>query len=201
MGIMHTQVTARIVLLTACSLFAGGCGKRVAEPEGRQTRSSPAPSAASAGSAAASAAPAGPAGDAPPVDKVRIDDDVPLCVFSDYDERERAMLIENVHKVKVRAGSTVVMGAFAPGCINEACYAIPTLQCWIDSATPDGFVVHSHFSADHKRGTVCTKDCRRVTAGCETPVLKAGTYTVKYGKRTFSLRVPSVMKDPCFKLD
>ena len=33
-------------------------------------------------------------------------------------------------------------------------------------------------------------------AGCETDVLKAGEYTVKYGKRTFGLRIPSVMVSP-----
>lgn len=198
---MHRRATVRIILLAAGSLSAAGCGKRVTEPEGRQTRSSPLPGAASAGSAAASAAPASSAADATQIDKVKIDDEVPLCVFSDHEERDKAMFIENVHKVKVRPGSTLVIGAFAPGCVNEACYAIPTLQCWIDGITPDGFVVHSHFSADHKRGTVCTKDCRRVTASCETPVLEAGTYTVTYGKRTFRLRVPSVMKEPCFKLD
>jgi hypothetical protein len=38
-----------------------------------------------------------------------------------------------------------------------------------------------------------------VVAGCETDVLKAGEYTVKYGGRTFSLRVPSVLRDPCLK--
>jgi hypothetical protein len=32
-------------------------------------------------------------------------------------------------------------------------------------------------------------------------VLKAGKYSVKYGARTFNLRVPSVMRTPCFKMD
>jgi hypothetical protein len=138
---------------------------------------------------------------APARDKLRVEDEVPLCVFANHSERGDALFLKDVRKQTLRANSRVVFGAFAPGCLNEACDAIPTLQCWVDSEEPNTLVVHSRFSFEHKRGTVCTKDCEAVVAGCETEVLKPGEYTVKYGARAFSLRVPSVMRSPCFKLE
>jgi hypothetical protein len=134
-------------------------------------------------------------------DKVKLEDEVPLCVFADLSERAKAPFLEDVRKQTLRARSRVVFGTFAPGCQNEACDAAPTLQCWADSEQANTLVVHSRLSFQHKRGSVCTKDCRPVIAGCETELLKAGKYTVKYGRRAFSLRVPSVMRAPCFKLE
>jgi hypothetical protein len=61
-----------------------------------------------------------------------------------------------------------------------------------------GRQVHLHCPV---AGSVCTKDCHPVIAGCETEVIKAGDCTVKYGRRTLGLRVPSVMSDPCLRRD
>ncbi len=131
-------------------------------------------------------------------DQVRIEDHVPLCVFPDHLARGDAVFLQDVHEQTLHADSRVVFGAFPPGCQNEACDSAPTLQCWVVREEPDTIVIHSRISFGHKRGAVCTKDCRPVVAGCETDVLKAGKYTVRYGERTFSLQVPSVMRDPCF---
>jgi hypothetical protein len=134
-------------------------------------------------------------------DKVKLEDEVPLCVFADHGERGKALFLQDVREQTLRADSRVVFGTFSPGCQNEACDSAPTHQCWVDGEEPNTLVVHSRHSFEHRRRAVCTKDCHPVVAGCETEVLKAGEYTVKYGRRTFSLRVPSVMRNPCFKLE
>jgi hypothetical protein len=136
-------------------------------------------------------------------DKVKLEDDVPLCVFADPDQRAEARFLKDVGKQTLRAKTKVTFGAFPPGCMNEACDAIPSLQCWVDDPGEgsDTLVVHSFLSFDHKPGSICTTDCRPVMAGCDTPVLAPGNYTVKYGRRTFTLRIPSVLRTPCFKMD
>ncbi|HET6335894.1 MAG TPA: hypothetical protein VFG30_21860 [Polyangiales bacterium] len=60
--------------------------------------------------------------------------------------------------------------------------------------------MHSRLTFEHKRGTACDTDCSPIVAGCETEALKPGKYTVKYGARSFSLQVPSTVREPCFKL-
>jgi hypothetical protein len=129
---------------------------------------------------------------------VKLEDELPLCVFADYSERGKAPTLRDVRKQTLRANSRVVFGTYSPVCLNETCDAVPTQQCWVYSQNADTLVVHSRQTYEHKRGTVCTQDCQPVTAGCETEVLKAGTYTIKYGTRTYSLRVPSVVRAPCF---
>ncbi len=190
----------RIALVTACGLGAcdsGGHERASAAPEEQHAVAvlgSPTPGAVSDGAPAASDG-------AADWDKVKLEDEVPLCVFADHVGRDDALFLKDVSQQTLSADSTVVFGAFAPGCQNEACDAPPTLQCWVDGEEPNTLVVHSRLSSEHKRGSVCTKDCHPVIAGCETKVLKAGQYTVKYGRRAFGLRVPSVVSDPCFKRD
>lgn len=205
---MHEYSRARILLVAACALWACGCGKREAssvEPLEQQAVTAAAPPAeppaATPPPAAAPAAPAAPVYDGPDWESVKLVDDVPLCVFADYAERGKAPFLKDVRKQTLHANSTLIFGAFAPGCPNEACDAIPTLQCWVTADEPNTLVVHSKLTLKHKRGTACTEDCRSVTAGCETKELKAGKYTVQYGARTFSVRLPSVTRSPCFKLE
>ncbi|MFM2415568.1 MAG: hypothetical protein RL385_291, partial [Pseudomonadota bacterium] len=45
----------------------------------------------------------------------------------------------------------------------------------------------------------CTENCREVIAGCETPPLEAGSYTVKYAAKTYPLSIPSTPKTPCLQ--
>ncbi len=127
-------------------------------------------------------------------------DEIPLCVFSDHDERGNALFLKDVHRQKLSAGAKVVFGTFAPGCVAEACDAIPTEMCWVDGEAPRTLVVHSLLSLRHKQGSACSSECRPIVAGCESPPLAAGKYTVKYGTRSFELRVPSVVGSPCFDL-
>jgi hypothetical protein len=194
----------RAVLVAACGLWA-------CNPDGRERTgvwseaqhgvSVPDPPARGAVDDATASVPAASFDGAAEWDKVTLEDAVPLCVFADHVERGHALFLPDVGTQTLGADSRVVFGTFAPGCQNEACDAPPTLQCWVDGEAPGTLVVHSRLSSEHKRGSVCTKDCHPVIAGCETEVLKAGEYTVRYGKRTFGLRIPSVMSDPCLERD
>jgi len=40
------------------------------------------------------------------------------------------------------------------------------------------------------RNVACTADCNSVTAGCDTPPLTPGTYTLVYGEDSMELMVP-----------
>jgi hypothetical protein len=197
--------TQWIVWAAVCALGACSSGERAAASvkpvEQRVVTVPDLPAKSVADAAVAVPAAATTPERAPERDKVRVEDEVPLCVFADHGQRGDALFLKDVRKQTLRSNTRVVFGTFAPGCMSEACEAIPTLQCWVDKEEPNTLVVHSRFSYEHKRGTVCTKDCEPVVAGCETDVLKAGNYAVKYGARTFSLRVPSVVRTPCFKLE
>jgi hypothetical protein len=133
-------------------------------------------------------------------ENVRLEDETPLCVFAGHAERGDALTLRDVRKQTLRANTRAVFGTFSPGCVSEACDAVPSHQCWVDREQPNTLVVHSRFKLEHKRGAVCTEACSPVVAGCETDVLRPGKYTVKYGARSFNLQVPSVVREPCFKL-
>jgi hypothetical protein len=192
----------RPLLATAFGLWACcSCGREGAgvKPAEQDAVSAPDSLTQGAVNAAAPVAAAASSDGAAEWDKVKVEDEVPLCVFADHTERGNALFLQDVREQTLGADSRVVFGTFAPGCLNEACDSAPTHQCGVENEKPSTLIVHSRLIFEHRRGTVCTKDCHPVMAGCETEVLKAGTYTVKYGERTFSLRVPSVMRDPCFK--
>jgi hypothetical protein len=200
---MYGRARASVLLVAVCGLWACSSGERQparVQPVELPVVSAPDVPAKSPVEVAVPAAAASSEG-ATDRDKLTLEDEVPLCVFADHNARADAPFLKDVRKQTLRADARAVFGAFAPGCISEACDFVPTLQCWVDREEPNTLVVHSRFYFEHKRGTVCTKDCSPVGAGCETEVLKAGTYSVKYGAREFSLRVPSVMRAPCFKLD
>jgi hypothetical protein len=138
-----------------------------------------------------------PATPRPGWSKVSLHDAVPICVFPGYAERELAPFVEQVQPHKLPAKSSVVFGAFAPWCVNEACDDLPSLQC---AAELDGktITVTTHYWGEHKDGASCTETCRRITAGCQTPELPAGSYSVRYAGSAFELRIPSTPRAPCF---
>jgi len=194
-------------------LLSGACNKAepAAEPAPQAQPLSP-PSAAPA----ATAAPAAPAA---PVDQPAAPaavsgetadksgwaplsrrDDLPLCVFSDHVERERAQLLAAAKSPqKLRANTKLVFGVFGPHCLNEACDERPNLQCWVDSEAPRTLVVHTRFSSLHKTGSTCARDCLEVDSACETAELPPGKYDVRYGDRTYKLTIPGTLRDPCLR--
>ena len=197
-----------IVIAGMCGMVLG-CGKSGSEPRLEKQAPSSENTAATEKSASPTAPPAKsapeqakePSDEAPKPPEgwsaQLITDEVPLCIFSDYVERNKAEQITQVKKQKLKAGSGVVFGAFAPRCMHRECDDDPTLQAWLDEEGENTFVVHSRFHALHKDGTTCTKNCERVIAGVQTRDLEPGTYTVKYGTLTRQFTVPSVLKSPC----
>jgi hypothetical protein len=129
--------------------------------------------------------------------KVAVDDDVPLCLFSDFVTRDAAEFIDEVQPQKIEAGKPAYFGAFASRCVNPECDDLPSLQCWVDAEGDRTLVVHSRFTAYHHEGSECKEGCIKVTAGCPTPDLKAGTYTVRYGKHEYKVRIPASLRKPC----
>lgn len=129
--------------------------------------------------------------------KLLVTDDVPLCAFADEHERGKALFVEQVRKQTLRANTPVTFGVFPPGCLNAACDDVPLLQCWVE-AEGSTLTVHSRFASVHKDGSSCSQDCLEVDSACETPALPPGKYTVRYGAKQFELRIPSVLRTPCF---
>lgn len=125
-----------------------------------------------------------------------LEDAVPLCIFSDYEERNRADFIEKVRPQQLKADAGVVFGAYAPRCLHRDCDDSPTLQAWLDEGDGRTFVVHTKYTGEHKIGATCDK-CEVVIAGVQSPELAPGTYVVKYGALTQEFKVPSTLKQPC----
>jgi hypothetical protein len=126
-----------------------------------------------------------------------VEDGGPICAVETYAEVDRASTIDRARAQKFKAGMPIAFETYGPGCINEACVQLPTVQC-VAERNGNTLVVHSRYNGYHKDGAVCEKDCRPIYAGCETPVLESGNYTVHYGPTTFKLKIPSKLADPCF---
>jgi hypothetical protein len=133
--------------------------------------------------------------------KVALDSQLPVCVFPGYEEHHRAQFIEQVEKQKLPAKETVVFGVYAGWCVNEACDGLPSLQCSVDREG-NTLKLRSRYWGYRKDGSTCEGvPCRPVTAACETPELEPGVYTVQHGERSFELRIPSVLRSPCYFTD
>lgn len=190
-------------LLVSLSISsATGCsqceGEAPAASPSALTRDTPAaPAAAPEPSVTPPAAAAAPT--AAPTDgwsELVLRDTLPLCVFSSYAAREKALRIEQVKKQMLKANAPVIFGVFGPWCLNAACDERPTLQCWTERKGSD-LIVHTLYSSLHKEGSSCTTDCRELDVSCETPTLEPGTYTVRHGDKAHPLEIPSVQRAPC----
>jgi hypothetical protein len=189
-----------LVCCVGCSRRADAPAPQVAATAASETKGvtpSPPPPAAPAPPPPPAAAPAAPSPyDRPGWTKIELEDNVPICVFANDEERVLARFIEQVRKQSLPAEHAVTFGAYAPTCMNPTCDDYESLQCWVERAG-DKLTVHTRYSDLHKDGTKCTTDCRIVTAGCDSPALQAGTYTVQHGDRTFKLKIPGTLKQPC----
>jgi hypothetical protein len=124
---------------------------------------------------------------------------LPLCVFSDYKTQWAVDFAKDAKKQKLSVDQPLVVGAYAPHCINEACDDVPSLQC---QAKLEGntVTVHTRFVTYHKEGASCDKDCGVVKAACATPNLPAGEYVIQHGELAAKVKIPSVQRAPCLKL-
>ena len=188
----------------ACGLWS--CSKEAPEPvlekpvtEVVALADAAASSASSALAEVASATDAGatPAGpDAEGFSKLSLVDRVPVCLFPSHKEHEKNPVFAKVKKQTLLADSKVVVGAFAPWCVNEKCDDVPTLQCWIDQEG-NTLTVNTRYTAKRKKGTHCSEPCRPVAAGCPSEDLPKGSYVLKYGEKTLEFKVPGAVRAPC----
>jgi hypothetical protein len=127
-------------------------------------------------------------------------DTLPICVFQNQIEREKAPFLKDVKPQKLSANSKVTFGVFGPGCLSDACDDRPMLQCWTERGEGDNtIVVKTRFFSFHKDGAQCTENCMDLDTACDTEMeLKPGKYTVRHGDKTYKLQVPGLVKDPCF---
>lgn len=199
---MHKAATHLTLTLTLTAALS--CTRKIPEPE-----PVPAPAAALSSSKPSEPEPSPePAKRGPSEDfvgypkegwtKLKLQDTLPLCVFENQLEREQAKFLDQVKPQKLKANQPVTFGAFGPYCINPECDDLPTLQCVVDREG-DTLKVRARYIGYHKDGTSCSEDCREVIAGCDTPSLEPGKYTVQYGDNTYTLKIPSTLKEPCFK--
>ena len=129
--------------------------------------------------------------------KLKLDDKVPLCVFASDLDRDKAPFLKQVpKKPSLKAGEPVTFGVYGPGCVQETCDQLPSLQCWVDREG-NTLKVSSRYSAYHKDGSHCSEGCREIHAGCPSPPLEAGKYTVQYGEKSWALRVPGAPRSAC----
>jgi hypothetical protein len=182
----------------------GGCEDRSAAPavaEHVQPLAAGAPADPPPAPVAAPTEPASRKGLKPGFHEVELRDEVPLCVLADFEAQYNAKFIEQVEKQKLRAGRSIVIAAFAGWCVNEACDDRPSLECQVERQG-NTLIVRSRYWGDRKDGARCENvPCRPVTAGCESPPLEAGVYTIQHGEKNFEVRVPSVLRSPCFGTD
>jgi hypothetical protein len=123
---------------------------------------------------------------------------LPLCVFGSASEREKVTAPAQVKKQVLRGDLPIVFGVFAPHCINPKCHELSTLQCSVERSG-NTLRLQTRYLGFHKDGTTCREDCRDATAGCASPVLEPGEYTLEYGGTEIPLKIPSSINMPCFK--
>jgi hypothetical protein len=202
---MHKPLVATHLTLALSLTAALSCTRKIPEPE-----PVPAPPAALSTSAPAepAAAPAPEPKRGPSEDfigypkegwsKLKLQDTLPLCVFENALERDNAKFVTQAKTQKLKANQPVTFGAYGPYCINPQCDDLPTLQCVVDREG-NTLKVTARYIGYHKDGSTCSDECREVMAGCDTPSLEPGKYTVQYGDQTYALKIPSTLKDPCYK--
>ncbi len=76
-------------------------------------------------------------------------------------------------------------------CLSSSCEEVVEASC---TTTLEGNTLTVEASATVRsktgRNVACTLDCVSVTAGCETPPLAPGSYTLVYGEESVELIVP-----------
>lgn len=124
-------------------------------------------------------------------------DATPLCLFTSYEQWWHTQFLKDVKKsIPLREGRELFFGAYAPGCASLECIREPSIQCWLE-VEGQTITVHTLYSGHQRDPTACGEKCESVTAECRTGPLAAGTYTLRYGAMTQTLRVPSVVRPTC----
>ena len=191
---MPTRRVVSTVLPLLCLTAALSCKPKIPEPEPAAPASAP----AVAEKPTQVAVPAAPAAPREGWSEVSVDNTLPLCVFADASARESAKTIAEVKKQLLRGDRPVVFGVYSPKCVDPKCDELSTLQCSVERSG-NTLRLQTKYRGFHKDGATCQGDCRHATAGCESPVLEPGEYTLEYGGTTVPLKIPSALNMPCFK--
>lgn len=185
-------------MLCSLSLSAAvGCKSKIPEPEPQQPAAEK-PEPAAASKPQPNVAVAEPAKPKEGWSEVSVQNTLPLCVFADEREREQIKAVAQVKKQVLRADRPVVFGVFAPGCIQPECEELAVLRCSVERSG-NTLRLQTSYRGFHKDGTTCRDQCRDATAGCASPVLEPGEYTLEYGGTQIPLKIPSALNMPCFK--
>jgi hypothetical protein len=187
-----------LIVSVLCSLVfsaAVGCKSKIPEPEPLQPAAKKTePSTSKPEPAAAATAAIPRAG----WSEVSVENTLPLCVFADEREREQIEAVAQVKKQVLRPDQPVVFGVFAPRCISPDCEELAALQCSVERSG-NMLRLQTSYRGFHKDGTTCRDQCRAARAGCASPVLESGEYTLEYGGTQIPLKIPSALNMPCFK--
>ena len=186
------------ILCIVLASGAGGCGPSIPEPE----PGAPAPSPTTSPSRETKAEPVATKTVAAPEPRqgwheVTEKNSVPVCAFASTNEQQRAKTLAQVGKQVLQADRRVVFGTFAPHCINPACVELSTLECSVERSG-NILRLQTRYVGLHKDAATCQQDCREATAGCESPQLEAGLYTLEYKGQEVPLKIPSALNKPCF---
>ena len=125
--------------------------------------------------------------------------DVPLCVFPDYEQLDKVEFLRDAPKATTfRANERVLFSVFGTGCASRACIRRPTLQCWAEVEGND-IKLESRYSGEQRVGAKCKTDCEVVQADCETLSLPPGTYTLHYAGKKTKLKLPGTLRPACIR--
>jgi hypothetical protein len=195
----------RMRLFTICLLCAAStaCGPKIPEPE--TVAAEPRPAALDRADAPAPPEPKPAQPETfkqrepePGFNLISHKDTLPICVFPSMTERVKAPYLKDVKPQKLAANSKVTFGVYGPWCLNEACDDRPTLQCWTEQ-DGDTIVVKTRFSSFHNDAVQCTDNCMDLDTSCDSQLeLAPGKHSIRHGDKTYTVKVPGTLKDPCF---
>ncbi|HET8937090.1 MAG TPA: hypothetical protein VFN67_26795 [Polyangiales bacterium] len=186
-------------LFCVCSLIAAvGCKARIPEPEPvKPSAAAPVVPPAAASTPSSTPEPLEPAQPKEGWREVTVENTLPLCVFANASERANAKSVEQVQRQVLGADRPVTFGVFGPPCMNPKCDEQKTLQCSVERSG-NNLRLQTRYVGFHNDGATCSDACRQETAGCESPVLEPGEYTLEYGPNQIPLKIPSALNKPCF---
>lgn len=93
-------------------------------------------------------------------------------------------------------GHALRVTVLMPTCLSSSCSKEPRATCEVKRVGPQSLEVTSEGSY-REEGRTCSADCGFLVARCESPVLEAGSYTIRHGKDQLMLTVPTMTKSPC----
>jgi hypothetical protein len=86
------------------------------------------------------------------------------------------------------ASGGVLVKSYFGSCYSSSCSRAEGLECHVE--IEDGRILVSSRGAVTTHGGTCTADCHTYSTDCDVGALEPGEYTVKYGARSATLKIP-----------